>query len=112
MREGDARRVVQFHTWDYTRNWESGITQARSSLVESAAFVQPLNHYTSSAVDQLNGHTLGLDRAFEQLGQLTEAITIDVKTVRRIRVANIAAHIAKVPETRLSFPAIAGTLPA
>ena len=33
-------------------------------------------------------------------------------TVRRRRVANIVAPIAKVPETRLSFPAIAGTLPA
>jgi hypothetical protein len=83
MREDDARRVVQFHAWDYTHEWESGITQARRQLEVSAAFAGSLSHYTSSSVEQLKERTLAIDQTFERLGHVAEAITVDVKTLRR-----------------------------
>jgi hypothetical protein len=83
MREDDARRVVRFHTWDFTRDWESTIAQARRRLEESAVFANPLRHYTSRAIGQLQERTLGLDQTYELLEQLTAAITVDVKILRR-----------------------------
>jgi hypothetical protein len=83
MRERDARRVVQFHAWDHTRDWESAVTQARGNLEAAEMFVQPLRHYTASVVEQLKEYTLTLDLQLKQLHQLVQAIKKDVKTVRR-----------------------------
>jgi hypothetical protein len=83
MRQDDARRVVQFHAWDYTRNWEIGITQVRTSVETAERFVRPLSHYTSSAVEQLEEHAKSLGLASEQIDQVTEGITGGVRTLRR-----------------------------
>jgi hypothetical protein len=83
MREDDARRVVRFHAWDYTHEWERSITQVRRQLDESAAFAEPLSHYTSSSVEQLKERASDIDHTFERLGQVAEAITVDVKILRR-----------------------------
>ena len=81
--EKDAYRIVQFHRWDYTRDWEIGITQAGRDLEATDAFVRTLNHYTSSTIKQLREHTLSIDLESEQLDQLGEAIARDVKLLRR-----------------------------
>lgn len=83
IREKDAHRIVQFHMWGYTRDWESSITQAGIDLEVTVAFVRTLNHYTSSTIEQLKERTLSLDLQSERLDQLEEAIARDVKTLRR-----------------------------
>jgi hypothetical protein len=83
MRQNDGLRVVQFHAWDYTRDWEINITRVRSSLGEAEAFVRPLSHYTRSAVEQIEEHTRNLEWASEQLDQLIKGITRDVRTLQR-----------------------------
>jgi hypothetical protein len=83
IREKDAYRIVQFHTWDYTRAWESGIAQAGIDLEATDAFVSTLNHYSSSTIEQLKVRTLSLDLESEQLHQFGEAIARDLKTLRR-----------------------------
>jgi hypothetical protein len=83
MGEEDARRIVNFHKSDYTRDWEHSITQTRIELEETDVFLRTLNHYTSGKIEQLKERTLSLSRKSEQLCQLVAAITSDVKTLRR-----------------------------
>lgn len=83
MRKEYAKRVVQLHAWDYSHEWENLITEARTSMEGAESFVRSLNHYTSSAVEQLKTHTRGLELASDQFEQVTEAITKDVKILRR-----------------------------
>jgi hypothetical protein len=83
MRAKDAHRIVQFHTWGYTRDWEIDIAKAKINLEQTGAFVLTLNHYTSSAIDKLKEHTSSLDLESKRLDQSEEAIARDVKTLRR-----------------------------
>lgn len=83
MNQDDALRIVQFHAWNYTREWETGVSQVGTSLEKAERFLQPLSHYTNSAVEQLERHIKNLSRASEQLHQLMGDITRDVRTLRR-----------------------------
>jgi DNA repair exonuclease SbcCD ATPase subunit len=83
MSQNDALRVVQFHGWDYTRDWEINITHVRTSLEKAERFIRSLNHYTSSAVKQIEEHIKDLEWASEQLDQLIKGITRDVRTLQR-----------------------------
>jgi hypothetical protein len=83
MRPEDAQRVVQLHAQNYSREWEARVTEIRTSQEAAESFVRYLNHYTSSAVEQLKSHTRALELASDQLDQVTEAIIKDTKIMRR-----------------------------
>lgn len=83
MSQNDALRVVKFHGCDYTRDWEINITPARNSLGKAERFVRPLNHYTDSAVKQIEEHIKDLEWASEQIDQLIKGITRDVRTLQK-----------------------------
>lgn len=83
MREEHAQRVVQLHAQDYSREWESRITTVRRSLVGAESFVRHLNHYTSDAVDHLKTHTRLLELASDELVQVTEEISKDIRILQR-----------------------------
>jgi hypothetical protein len=83
IRAEDTHRIVQFHTWGYTRDWVIGITRAKIKLDQTGAFVQTLNHYTSSAIEKLEEQTSSLNLESKRLDQSGEAIAKDVKILRR-----------------------------
>lgn len=104
MRTDDARRIVGFHTWDYTRDWESSITNIRIQVEESTVFAGSLTHYTSNAVERLGEWTAALEMTFEPLGQVMEAITLDVKTLRRYVSPIYRLRRALSPQRRTRSP--------
>jgi len=83
MRKEHAERVVQLHGQDYSLEWESRITAVRKSMKIAEAFVRPLNHYRTSAVEHLKTHIRVLEVASEELDQITEAITKDERILRK-----------------------------
>jgi hypothetical protein len=82
IKEQDAHRIVQFHTWNYTSDWEKAIANTELELDSICIFVRTLNHYTSSTVERLREHKIGLDRASETLDQVMKAIAVDLRVVR------------------------------
>ena len=83
MKRDDAARVVQFHTLDYTREWENSIAPARAALDRAEAFAKPLVHYTNLTVQQLSECTRALELASEEIGQLIGVIERDLRILRR-----------------------------
>ena len=83
MRPEHAQRLVQLHTQDYSREWESRITAIRKSTEIAEAFVRPLNHYKAGAVEHLRSHTRALELASDELDQVTQAITKDERILRK-----------------------------
>lgn len=81
--EQDAHRIVQFHTWDYTSDWESGIAQAEVELESSDTSVHTLTRYTSSTTEQLRERKVSLDLDSEKLDQVAKAVRDDLKILRR-----------------------------
>lgn len=82
MRKEHAERVVQLHGQDYSREWESRVIAVRKSMEIAEAFVRPLTHYTTSAVEHLKTHTRILELAADELGQVTKAIVKDERILR------------------------------
>ncbi|MFW6116347.1 MAG: hypothetical protein ACOC6F_01345 [bacterium] len=83
MKKADAQRVVELHTREYSREWESRIAAVRQTQQAAESFLRGLNHYTTSAVEQLNTHRRELDLASDQLDQVAEAIAKDKKILQR-----------------------------
>jgi hypothetical protein len=83
MRKEDALRIVQLHAQDDSQGWERRITAVRSVKEEAESFVGALNHYNSSAVDNLQKHMRALDMASAELAQLAEAIGRDETMLRK-----------------------------
>ncbi|MBT9156825.1 MAG: hypothetical protein DDT37_01816 [Firmicutes bacterium] len=83
MRQADARRVVQCHACDYTRDWEIGITKALTSVDNAERFLRPLNHYTTSAVERIQDHGRSLELATGTLDSVIEGIGGDLRTLGR-----------------------------
>jgi hypothetical protein len=83
MKPDDGRRVVQFHASDYTRDWQRGIEQARSSAEQAERFACALTCYTGGSVKELEQHISSLERASDQLDQLLKSITNDVRVMGR-----------------------------
>ena len=44
MRLDDGRRIVGFHTWNYTRDWDNSMTDVRMQIEESTVFAGSLIH--------------------------------------------------------------------
>jgi len=83
MKKEHAERMVHLHGEDYGREWESRITSVRKSAEIAEAFVRPLNHYTTGAIDHLRKHTEVLEHAFDEINQIIEAITKDERIMRK-----------------------------
>ncbi len=83
MRTEHGQRVVDLHTQDYSRDWECRVTTVRTAQGAAESFVRSLNHYTSSAVENLKSHTRVLELASNDLSQVIEAITKDTEILRR-----------------------------
>ena len=83
MRREHAERLVQLHGQDHTLEWESRITAARKSMEAAEAFARPLNYYPTSAVERLKAHMPGIQRTSEKLDHVTEAISKDMRVLRR-----------------------------
>jgi hypothetical protein len=83
MRTELAQRVVDLHTQDYSLDWESRVTTAKTAQGAAESFVRSLNRYTSSAVKKLKNHTRVLELASDDLSQVIEAITKDTEILRR-----------------------------
>lgn len=83
MRKEHAERIVQLHVHDYSRQWESCISAAKTSQEVADYFVRHLNHYTRSAVEQLKTHTQIVELANVEISKVTEEITKDEKILRR-----------------------------
>lgn len=83
MRKEHAERIVQFHGVNYSREWESRITAARESMKIAEAFVRPLNHYTTVAIEHLRASSEKLERTSDELDQVIEAITKDERILRK-----------------------------
>jgi hypothetical protein len=81
--EKDAHKIVQFHTWDYTGDWEKRMAQATVELEATEVFVRTLNHYTSNSIKELGGRRGSANQLAEQVDQLAGIIASDVKTLRR-----------------------------
>ncbi len=83
MRREDALRIVGFHTFDYAREWQITIAECSGILERTESFVRSLTLYTSVAIQQLREYTRSLEMVSEQLDKLTQAITSDVKVLRK-----------------------------
>lgn len=83
MRKEHAERVVKLHGQDFSLEWESRITAVRKSMEIAEAFARPLNHYRTSAVEHLKTHIRALEVTSEELDQITKAITIDERILRK-----------------------------
>ncbi len=83
MKPADAQRVVQFHVWGYSKGWEIRIAEVKTTLAEADAFIKTLRHYTASSDDEVKERARGLELASEKLGEVTKAVTEDVKASRR-----------------------------
>lgn len=83
MKATDACRIVGFHRWDYTRDWEGSIANTRTQVEESTVFAESLVHYTSNVVVRIGQRRLALEMTLDRLRQVSDAITLDVKTLRR-----------------------------
>jgi len=83
MKQNDAQRVVQFHVWGYTRNWDVSIKQVQASVEAAEKLVQPLSHYTSSAVEQLEEYVKNIGATSEQIDQVVKCIIADIKNMKR-----------------------------
>jgi len=83
MRKEHAERVVQLHGQDFSLEWESRIIAVRKSMEIAEAFARPLNHYRTSAVEQLKTHIQVLEVTSEELDHVTEAITKDERMLHK-----------------------------
>jgi len=83
MKGEHARRVVELHGKDYGGEWQSRIAPARESMEAIEAFVRPLNHYTTDAVERLRVYARQLECASDELGRVTGEIAKDARILQK-----------------------------
>ncbi len=79
MRIDHAQRVVQLHGKDYSHEWKTCITSVNRSLEIAESFVCSLSQYTSITEKHIKEQTRIIELASKEAGQITEAITKDVR---------------------------------
>jgi len=83
MREEDARRMVQYHSSGYCREWESSIASARAAIENAEEGTRPSGHHMVSEIEQIQELTRTIERASEALDSVEAHITQDTRTLRR-----------------------------
>ena len=82
MKREHAQRVVQLHSKDWAKDWESRIAACTETFEAANLFARGLNHYTSRTVEQLKSHTCALGQASDGVRHLVEEVRKD-KTILR-----------------------------
>ena len=83
VKPGHAPKLVECHGLSYTREWEIAIEQTEGVLHEVEGFIEPLNHYTSRAVERLNQYPHTLKLTSKQVDDLVSVITSDLRVLRK-----------------------------
>ncbi len=83
MGADDARRIVQFHSWEYTYAWYTTIKQARNTLDKAERFIKCLSHYTPTVVEQLERYARQFEASAERLSQVTTTMLRDARVIRQ-----------------------------
>jgi len=83
MKKEHAERVVQLHGRDYSIEWECQIRAVKKNMEIAEAFARGLNHYRTTVVEKLKTQIGVLEKASEELDNIIELITNDVKILRQ-----------------------------
>ena len=83
MRKEHTERVIQLHGQNYSLEWERHIAAANKNMEIAEAFLKPLNHYRTTAVEQMNNYARAIKVAPDDLDNVIKAISKDEKILRK-----------------------------
>lgn len=83
VKREDASRLVELYSLNHCLEWESRLAGIRTNTETAASFARLLDHYTGSAVDRLEQHTLTLESNRAEIAALARAVAGDLALLRR-----------------------------
>ncbi len=83
MKPDHARRVVDIHNRQPTKEWEERIGAAKKDRVAALRFARALEHYTTQAITDLTGHADALTAHEETVATIIKAAREDASIMKR-----------------------------
>ena len=83
LREEHGAKLVEYHSLDYTRQWQRTIDESRQPLDEAMEFASALAHYNTATLQCLQKHRREVSQILERLENLNLAIKEDLNILRR-----------------------------
>lgn len=82
MTSATARKIVECHVPDYTRDWETAIRDAADLIERVRRTVNVIEHYTSQSSSEIQRARLSLEAALPRLRTVVQEIESDGRLLR------------------------------
>lgn len=82
MASAIARKIVECHQPDYTRDWETAISDGADLIERARRTVNGIEHYTNQSSSEIQKARLNLEAALPRLRAVAQAIESDGRLLR------------------------------
>ncbi len=102
LRAKDAKRIVTFHSLDYTREWELSLSHVGTVAVNEEVAIRQITHFTNHSLEALRRSSERLNAALLKIGTVSQSIKSDLKVLRQN--VGVAKRLRDALKDRFSRP--------